>query len=78
MTVRHCVANSFLENQYDQAFCKRYCTVLNIIFPVGAILWLLSFVFQKGLDVVNPKKKQKKKGYVNSGVLYVSQCNVCG
>ncbi|CAH3117543.1 unnamed protein product [Porites lobata] len=30
----------------------------------------------KGLDLVNPKKKQKKKGYVNSGVLYVSQCNV--
>ena len=32
--------------------------------------------FQKGLDLVNPKKKQKKKGYVNSGVLYISQCNV--
>jgi len=31
----------------------------------------------KGLDLVNPKKKQKKKGYVNSGVLYVVQCNVC-
>ncbi|XP_027058067.1 copine-3-like [Pocillopora damicornis] len=31
----------------------------------------------KGLDLVNSKKKQKKKGYVNSGVLYVSQCNVC-
>ncbi|CAH3190771.1 unnamed protein product [Porites evermanni] len=30
----------------------------------------------KGLDLVNPKKKQKKKGYVNSGVLYVSQCNI--
>ena len=27
--------------------------------------------------MVNPKKKQKKKGYVNSGVLYVAQCNVC-
>ena len=26
--------------------------------------------------MVNPKKKQKKKGYVNSGVLYVAQCNV--
>ena len=26
--------------------------------------------------MVNPKKKQKKKGYVNSGVLYVSQCDV--
>lgn len=30
----------------------------------------------KGLDLVNPKKKQKKKGYVNSGVLYISQCDV--
>ncbi|XP_078343131.1 copine-3-like isoform X2 [Oculina patagonica] len=30
----------------------------------------------KGLDLVNPKKKQKKKGYVNSGVLYVVQCNI--
>nr|XP_058962949.1 copine-3-like isoform X1 [Pocillopora verrucosa] len=30
----------------------------------------------KGLDLVNSKKKQKKKGYVNSGVLYVSQCNI--
>ncbi|PFX18281.1 copine-3-like isoform X1 [Stylophora pistillata] len=30
----------------------------------------------KGLDLVNAKKKQKKKGYVNSGVLYVAQCNI--
>ena len=39
--------------------------------------YIFKFVFQKGLDLVNSKKKQKKKGYVNSGVLYVSQCNVC-
>lgn len=35
-----------------------------------------SKVSGKGLDLVNPKKKQKKKGYVNSGVLYISQCDV--
>ncbi|EDO39500.1 predicted protein [Nematostella vectensis] len=29
-----------------------------------------------GLDLINPKKKAKKKKYVNSGVLYISGCEV--
>ncbi|XP_015762832.1 PREDICTED: copine-7-like [Acropora digitifera] len=50
--------------------------IVTAVFYFDLLKKFFILIFQKGLDLVNPKKKQKKKGYVNSGVLYISQCDV--
>ena len=46
------------------------------IIPVELNLFFYSSNQQGGMPFINPKKKQKKKNYVNSGVLYLTACDV--
>lgn len=42
----------------------------------GSVLWLRLCCSQAEFECINSKKKEKKKGYKNSGVIIVKKCKV--